>query len=564
MTDYGILSLLPPLVAIGLAIVTKRVLLALFSGVWVGGLLVAGGNPIEATTETLKWIVLNIAAAWEEDGHLVTDLWNTRILVFDALIGAGVALIYKAGGMNAIAKAVTRKIRTSRAASLMAAVFGTLIFFDDYTNTIIVGNTMRPITDRARVSREFLAYADDSTAAPVAVLAVVSTWIGYELGLLKDAIASVGESISAYSAWFASWPYRLYPILAVLLVYIVAVTGRHYGPMLRAEYRARTTGKVLRDGAQPMMTTEVDVGMPIEGKENVWVFVLPVLTLILMTFLGLWVTGGGSATYAQGGFQEVLSHADSTWALVWGSFSMLVVAMALILGRRIMSLEEVESTIVSGMKQMHFAMMILILAWSIKRACDAVGTADYIVRVASNVLSPSLVPLVVFVVAAFISFTTGTSWGTFAIMMPIAVPLAYNLSGEFGPVVYASIASVFSGGVLGDHCSPISDTTIMSSMFSGCDHLDHVNTQIPYALTAGVVSVIMLLLFAAGLQNGWLLLAMAVPLLVVFHRLLSEWYGARIGIPGGRVPVYVVGDDYGETLGEETESEGGALTYAVE
>ncbi|WP_010477917.1 Na+/H+ antiporter NhaC family protein [Thermococcus zilligii] len=552
MTDYGILSLLPPLVAIGLAIATKRVLFALFSGVWVGGLLVAGGNPIGATTETLKWIVFSIASAWEEDGHLVTDLWNTRILVFDTFIGAGVALIYKAGGMKAIAKAVTRKIRTSRAASLMAAVFGTLIFFDDYTNTIIVGNTMRPITDKARVSREFLAYADDSTAAPVAILAVVSTWIGYELGLLNSAISKVGESISAYSAWFASWPYNLYPILAVILAYIVAVTGRHYGPMLRAEYRARTTGKVLREGAQPMMTTEIDVGMPIEGRENVWVFVFPVLTLISMTFVGLWVTGGGGATYAQGGFQAVLSQADSTWALVWGSFSMLIVAMALVLGLRIMSLEEVESTIVSGMKQMHFAMMILILAWSIKHACDAVGTAEYIVGVASKVLSPGLVPLVVFVVAAFISFTTGTSWGTFAIMMPIAVPLAYELSGGFGPVVYASIASVFSGGVFGDHCSPISDTTIMSSMFSGCDHLDHVNTQLPYALTAGFVSVVMFLLFAAGLQNGWLLLAIAVPLLVVLHRLLSEWYGARVGIPGGRVPVYVVGSDYeGDTQGRK-------------
>ncbi|NJE84632.1 Na+/H+ antiporter NhaC family protein [Thermococcus sp. CX2] len=540
MSDFGVLSLLPPLVAIGLAILTKRVLFALFFGVWVGGLLVAGGDPIGATTETLKWIVFNIASAWEEDGQVMTDLWNTRILLFDALIGAGVALIYKAGGMNAIAKAVTRKVKTSRAASLMTAIFGTIIFFDDYTNTIIVGNTMRPITDRARVSREFLAYADDSTAAPVAVLAVVSTWIGYELGLLKDAIASVGENISAYSAWFASWPYRFYPILAVILVYLVAATHRHYGPMLKAEYRARKEGKVLRDGARPMMTTEVDVGMPIGDKESVWVFILPVLALVLMTFLGLWVTGGGNAAYAEGGFQEVLSNADSTWALVWGSFSMVIVAMALVLAMKIMTLEDVEHTLVAGMKQMHFAMMILILAWSIKSACDAVGTADYIVRVASNVLSPGLIPFVVFVVAAFISFTTGTSWGTFAIMMPIAVPLSYQLSGSFGPIVYASIASVFAGGVFGDHCSPISDTTIMSSMFSGCDHIDHVNTQIPYALTAGVVGAVMLLLFAAGLRNGWVLLAIAVLLLVVLHRVLSEWYGRRAGIPHGKVPTYIV------------------------
>ncbi|WP_175059736.1 Na+/H+ antiporter NhaC family protein [Thermococcus sp. 2319x1] len=557
MGDFGILSLLPPLVAIGLAILTKRVLFALFFGVWVGGLLVAGGDPVGATTQTLKWIVFNIASAWEEDGQIVTDLWNTRILLFDALIGAGVALIYKSGGMNAIAKAVTMKIRTSRAASLMAAIFGTIIFFDDYTNTIIVGNTMRPITDRARVSREFLAYADDSTAAPVAVLAVVSTWIGYELGLLKDAIASVGENISAYSAWFASWPYRFYPILAIILVYLVATTHRHYGPMLKAEYRARKEGKVMRDGAQPMMTTEVDVGMPIEGKESVWVFILPVLTLVALTFLGLWVTGGGSATYAKGGFQAVLSKADSTWALVWGSFGMVVAAMALVIGMKIMSLKEVEETVVAGMKQMHFAMMILILAWSIKSACDAVGTADYVVSVASKVLSPGLVPLVVFLVAAFISFTTGTSWGTFAIMMPIAVPLAYQLSGSFGSVVYASIASVFAGGVFGDHCSPISDTTIMSSMFSGCDHIDHVSTQIPYALTAAAIGALMLILFALGITNGWVLLIIAVLILIVAHHFLSEWYGAKAGIPHGKVPIYIVEENIKGTGG--TTPRGAAL-----
>ena len=543
MADYGILSLLPPLVAIGLAILAKRVLLAMFFGVWAGGLLVAGGDPIGATTQTLKWIVFSIASAWEENEQIVTDLWNTRILVFDAFMGAGVALVYKAGGMNAIAKAVTRKIRTSRAASLMGAIFGTIIFFDDYCNTTIVGNGMRPITDRTRVSREMLAYLDDSTAAPVAVLAVISTWIGYELGLLKDALTSVGEHVSAYSAWFASWPYRLYPILAIILVYLVAITQRHYGPMLKAEYRARTTGKVIRDGAQPMMATEADVGMPIEGKENIWTFILPVVTLVAVTFLGLWVTGGGSAAYAKGGFREVLANADSTWALVWGSFAMVVVATALALGMRIMNLKEVEETTVAGMKQVHYAMCILILAWSIKMACDAVGTANFVVRVASNVLSPGWIPLVVFVIAAFIAFTTGTSWGTFGIMMPIAVPLAYKLSGGLGPVVYASIASVFAGGVFGDHCSPISDTTVMSSMFSGCDHLDHVSTQIPYAVTAATVSAFALLLFAAGVTNGWVLLGIAVPLLIASHYFLSEWYGRRVGIPHGKVPVYVVEKD---------------------
>ena len=529
MSDFGILSLLPPLVAIILAIWTKRVILALFAGVWIGGVMVSGWNPVTGTTQTLDWIV----------GNAIDD-WNVKILLFDFLIGAGVGLIYKSGGAFAIGRALASKVRSSRGASVMGWLLGVLIFFDDYTNTIIVGNTMRPITDRTRVSREMLAYIDDSTAAPVAGLAIVSTWIGYEVGLIGDAFKDLNVDYGAYVAWMHSVPFRFYSILAIILVFLVAYFHRHYGPMLKAEMRARTEGKVLRDGAKPLMTTEVDLGMPKE-EGSVHIFIWPILTLIFVTLYGMWYTGGGSEAYAKGGLMEVLGNSDSALALLWGSFAMVVVAFFLVLAMKKMTIEEAEDAIIRGMKQMVIANTILLLAWSIKSATDAVGTAPYIVDLAKSAgVSGSWVPLIVFLIAMFISFTTGTSWGTFSIMLPIAIPLAYGVTGNVGPEVFASIGAVFAGGIFGDHCSPISDTTIMSSMFSGSDHIDHVNTQVPYAVTASSVGIILYLLFGFGVHNWVILLPIGFVLLIAAWYALSEWYGSKHGIPHGKVPVYVV------------------------
>ncbi|WP_297509094.1 Na+/H+ antiporter NhaC family protein [Thermococcus sp.] len=535
MAGFGVLSLLPPLVAIILAIWTKRVILALFTGVWIGGVMVSGWNPLSGTTQTINWIVAN-----------ATDDWNVKILLFDFLIGAGVGLIYKSGGAFAVGRALAGRVRTSRGASLIGWLLGILVFFDDYTNTIIVGNTMRPITDRMRVSREMLAYIDDSTAAPVAGLALVSTWIGYEVGLIGKAFDKLSVDLSAtngaYWVWLHSVPYRFYSIFAILLVLIVALSHRHFGAMLHAEYRARTTGKVLRDGARPLMTTEVDLGLPKE-EGSVHVFVWPIVTLIFVTLYGMWYTGGGSKTYAEGGLMAVLGNSDSALALLWGSFAMVVVAFTLVLLLRQMTVEEAEDAIIRGMKQMVIANTILLLAWSIKSATDAVGTASYVVGLANSAgVSGGWVPLIVFLVAMFVSFTTGTSWGTFSVMMPIAIPLAYGVTGRIGPEVFASIGAVFAGGIFGDHCSPISDTTIMSSMFSGSDHIDHVRTQVPYAFTASSVGLVLYLLFGFGVRNLAVLLLLGLVLLVGAWYFLSEWYGRKYGIPGGRVPVYVAED----------------------
>lgn len=549
MSDFGVLALLPPLVAIISAIWTKRVILALLAGVWIGGVMVAGGNPVVGTTQTLEWIVSS-----------VTSDWNARILIFDFLIGAGVGLIYKSGAVHALAASLARRVKSSRGASVLGWILGVLVFFDDYTNTIVVGNTMRPITDRMRISREMLAYIDDSTAAPVAGLALVSTWIGYELLMIGKGFDSANIVYGTYDAWLSSVPYRFYSILAILLVFIVAYTHRHYGPMLKAEYRARTKGKVLRDGAKPLMTTEVDLGMPKEGG-NLWDFVIPILVLVGVSMLALWYTGAANLeAYSQDlgwwtdlenpfgvnflnyGFIESFREADAATALLWGSFAMVVVASIMLLGRRKMTVEEWEDTVIKGMKQMLFANTILVLAWSLGTAAESVGTGDYVISLATSSgtnLGPWM-PLIMFLSAMFVAFTTGTSWGTFAIMVPLGVQLSLALTkGQVNEIVFATIGATFTGSIFGDHCSPISDTTIMSSMFSGSDHIDHVTTQIPYAFTVATIGSVLYLLFALGVTSWVILLPLGIALLVGAWYVLSEWYGKKYGIPHGKVPIYV-------------------------
>nr|WP_240910619.1 Na+/H+ antiporter NhaC family protein [Thermococcus sp. GR6] len=511
--------------------------------------MVAGGNPVVGTTQTLEWIVSS-----------VTSDWNARILIFDFLIGAGVGLIYKSGAVHALAASLVRRVKSSRGASILGWILGVLVFFDDYTNTIVVGNTMRPITDRMRVSREMLAYIDDSTAAPVAGLALVSTWIGYELLMIGKGFDNANIVYGTYDAWLSSVPYRFYSILAILLVFIVAYTHRHYGPMLKAEYRARTEGKVLRDGAKPLMTTEVDLGTPKEGG-SLWDFVIPILVLVGVSMLGLWYTGAANLeAYSQDlgwwtelenpfgvnflnySFIESFREADAATALLWGSFSMVVVASIMLLGRRKMTVEEWEDTVVRGMKQMLFANTILVLAWSLGTAAESVGTGDYVISLATSSganLGPWM-PLIMFLSAMFVAFTTGTSWGTFAIMVPLGVQLSLAFTnGQVNEIVFATIGATFTGSIFGDHCSPISDTTIMSSMFSGSDHIDHVTTQIPYAFTVATIGSVLYLLFALGVTSWVILLPLGIVLLVGAWYVLSEWYGKKYGIPHGKVPIYV-------------------------
>ena len=511
--NYGFLSLLPPLVAIVLCFITRRVLASLFIGVWVGATILIGWNPIGGVTKTLAYIVENAA-----------DSWNATILLFDFVIGGLIGLIYLSGGAQAFVKSVTKKVKNARDGQLAAWVFGLVIFFDDYSNTAVVGNAFRAVSDKLRMSREKLSYIVDSTAAPVASIALISTWIGYEVGLIGDAIEGTSVAMAPYTIVLQSIPYRFYSIFAIILVLAIALSGRDYGPMLKAEYRARTTGKVFRDGATPLSGgSELKV---LEGvPQKTMNMVVPIIVLVVITIFGMWLTGGGTSADS---FTTAIADSDAMTALLWGAAFAVIIAIIMYKIQGIGTLADMMDAFIDGAKMMLLANLILLSAWSIGSVCSEIGTAPYVVAAATKVVSPALVPMVIFLICNLISFATGTSWGTMAIAMPIAVPLALS----FGVPLPLAVSAVLTGSVMGDHCSPISDTTIMSSMFSGSDHIDHVKTQIPYALTASGVAVLAYIAAGTGMS-----VALVLPLGIVLVGILLYLFSAisaksaRISLP---------------------------------
>jgi NhaC family Na+:H+ antiporter len=540
---YITFPLLPPILAIALSIATGEVVPALFAGVWVGALMISSYNPLEATVKVVDWYITN-----------ATDSWNAAILLYDFVLGAFMGLLYASGSVYSFAQALSSRIRSARGASLAASLLGVAVFFDDYGNTVIVGNSMRPLADRLRVSRELLSYIVDSTAAPVAGIALVSSWIGYEVSLIKDSIETLKQQFEngliptaptyeAYVMWLNAVPYHFYSLLAIILVFIVVLTRRHFGPMLRAEYRSVIEGKVLRDGATPLMPTEELFGTEPKTRKHVsgWLFGIAMITLVIMTLISLWATGAEDIhKFWETPFNEALMNADTAKALLWAGMATYFITFAWLLLSRAMSFKEVMRQTFRGMYLMVLPNAILLHAWCIKSATDAVGTADYVIHGAVVAGLPALlVPLIIYLVSMFISFTTGTSWGTFGVMMPIAVPMAWQLAvlqypdnvGMAYLITFASIGAVFGGGIFGDHCSPISDTTIMSSMFSAADHIDHVSTQLPYAMLAGLVSAVLYTLFALGTLSPLILLPVGLMLLTGSHIVLNKLHAKRLKLP---------------------------------
>jgi len=500
--NYGFLSLLPPLVAITLCFITRRVLASLFIGVWVGATILIGWNPIGGVTKTLGYIVENAA-----------DSWNATILLFDFVIGGLIGIIYLSGGAQAFVKSVTKKVKNARDGQLAAWLFGLVIFFDDYSNTAVVGNAFRAVSDKLRMSREKFSYIVDSTAAPVASIALISTWIGYEVGLIGDAIEGASVAMTPYTIVLHSIPYRFYSIFAIILVLAIALSGRDYGPMLKAEYRARTTGKVFRDGATPLSGgSELKV---LEGvPQKTMNMVVPIIVLVVVTIFGMWLTGGGTSADS---FTTAIADSDAMTALLWGAAFAVIIAIIMYKAQGIGTLADMMDAFIDGAKMMLLANLILLSAWSIGSVCGEIGTAPYVVEAARRVVSPVLVPMVIFLICNLISFATGTSWGTMAIAMPIAVPLSLSL----GVPLPLGISAVLTGSVMGDHCSPISDTTIMSSMFAGSDHIDHVKTQIPYAFTASGVAVLAYIAAGTGMS-----VALVLPLGIVLVGILLYLFSA--------------------------------------
>jgi Na+/H+ antiporter NhaC len=367
------------------------------------------------------------------------------------------------------------------------------------------------VTDRLKISREKLAYIVDSTAAPVASIALVSTWIGYEVSLIADSLEEIGSSLEAYSVFLQSLPYNFYPILALVFGIAIAASGRDFGPMLRAERRARA-GKLLADRAVPLADFEGGDLAPPENQPRRWYNAgAPVIVVLLVTFAGLWYTGrislledgdvAGTAPLLEIGFRgigTVFGAGNSFHSLLWGSLAGCLAAIGLAVGQRILSFTEGLGAWIGGVKSMTMAFVILVLSWSIADVCSALDTSGFMVAALSDNVAPGLLPALVFLFASATAFATGTSWGTMGILIPLAVPTAYGLaqgagfdSGEAHAVLLGAVSAVLAGAIFGDHCSPISDTTVLSSMASGCDHVDHVRTQLPYALVVAGVAMLL-------------------------------------------------------------------------
>ncbi|MCB0595541.1 MAG: Na+/H+ antiporter NhaC family protein [Lewinellaceae bacterium] len=534
------LSIIPPLVAILLALIFREVIISLFIGVWAGA-FIAGGMRIESfyyfILSFLEVVQRYVIEALNDSGHLA-------VLVFSLLIGGMVAIISRNGGMAGVVQSFSRYARSPVSAQFITWLLGVAIFFDDYANTLIVGNTMRKVTDQFRVSREKLAYIVDSTAAPVAAVAFITTWIGAELGYIDDGISGLKgfeADMTAYAIFIASLKYSYYPVLTLAFILMIVFLQRDYGPMYKAEIRARKTGEVTRrmSAAEESDLEDLD---PVKGAPLKWHnAVIPVSLVILMTMFGLFDTGMAN-TYSEllaNGIDvptqnwgdiwrstgqllgadsslfmkvgKLIGNSDSYVALLWASLSGVAAAILLTVGARIMQLAETISTMITGFKAMLPALLILTMAWSLAATTEELHTATFLTFALQDSVNPFVMPMIIFVLAAVISFSTGSSWSTMAILYPIAIPTTWAICQAQGiepglslEILLNVIAVTLAASVLGDHCSPISDTTILSSLASDCNHIDHVRTQMPYALTVGGVS-----LAAAGLSTylggGWLI-----------------------------------------------------------
>ncbi|MTI66911.1 MAG: Na+/H+ antiporter NhaC family protein [Firmicutes bacterium] len=504
--DYGWLSIIPPMIAIILSFITQEVLLSIFVAVLVGATIV-NGDPLIGFTATLNDYIVGA----------LTDSWNVSILIFCLSIGGLIGILSKNGGTNGIANIIVKKAKSSKSTLITTYLMGILIFFDDYANSLIVGNTMRSITDKMKISREKLSYIIDSTAAPVSSIAFISTWVGFETGLIKDGLAGIDLDLNAYSIFMQSIPYRFYSLLALVFVLMIILTKKDFGPMYKAEKRTYLTGKLMDDDAKPTVSSELDEMESNTDKERWYNAIIPIASVIIITIIGLYINGGGLEGAS---IKDAFGEADASIVLLWSSFGGTIIAALLSLSQRILSIKEIMESWTSGIKSMTTASLILVLAWSLGNVNGDLGTAEFIVSITKGSLPTFLLPLIMFLLPAIVAFSTGSSWGANSIVMPLAIPLAFKLGGI--DILVPTIGSVLTGAVLGDHCSPISDTTIMSSMASACDHIAHVKTQMPYALTVGLVSILVGFIPVGFGFNPWISLVIGIIILFTFLKVFGK------------------------------------------
>lgn len=526
-------SVIPPFIAILFALLFREVFSALLLGLLSGTFMIAwyGGAGFFAS--------LGLGLLRIIDTYIIDTLSNkdhVSIIVFSFMIGGMVHIITKNGGMKGVVRHISRYAVSRRSTLLSTWLLGLVVFFDDYANTLVVGNTMRPLSDRMKISREKLSYVVDSTAAPVASIAFITTWIGAELSYIKNAVDVINTSSayniteSPYGIFFQSLAYSFYPILTLIFVGLLIISKRDYGPMRRAEMAARCARNAIAETPLPVAEDNAEQSPEPTIRPRGYNALIPVLTVIAGTCIGLVVTGMEQTGWdSHAGFgnnlSNVIGHADSFRALLWASFSGMLVAIILTLTQKLLSLQRVVDSMIDGFKTMLSAMMILVLAWSLAQLTKNLSTAEYLAALMLQLeITPVWIPGITFILAGLIAFSTGSSWGTMAILYPLLLPTAWTLFHDHNLPVQDSmmlfhiiVASVLAGAVFGDHCSPISDTTILSSLATECNHMEHVRTQLPYAITTGLVSIFLgiipvslglnpLLAFGVSLTVLWLLI----------------------------------------------------------
>jgi len=490
ISSYGtFLSLMPPIIAIALALITKEVYSSLFIGILSGALIYSNLNIWGMLTNTCDVMI----------GKL-SDSWNVGILIFLVLLGMMVSLINKAGGSAAYGRWASKHIKTRTGAVLSTALLGTLIFIDDYFNCLTVGSVMRPVTDKHNVSRSKLAYLIDATAAPICIIAPISSWAA--------AVSSVAPEGQGLNLFLQSIPYNLYALLTLACVVLMAVMKLDYGKMRQHEINAMN-GDIFTTSDHPYEETE-EAG---EKKGKVIDLVLPVLSLIASCVMTMVYTGGffdaGSDSYMN--FVDAFANSDASVGLVLGAIIAIAFTMLLYFCRKVITFKDFADSFAEGLKAMSPAILVLTFAWTLSGVTSQLGATVFVAEFVRNSAGnlANFLPAIVFVIAVFLAFATGTSWGTFGVLLPIVC--AVFPSGE---LMVISVSACLAGAVCGDHCSPISDTTIMASAGAQCDHINHVSTQLPYALMVAAVSFVGFIL-AGFVQNAWIVLPASLALLVV-------------------------------------------------
>ncbi len=481
-------ALLAPIIAIVLALITKEVYSSLVIGIIVGGAIYAGGN----FEGTLVHVV--------SDGFVanIADSYNMGILLFLVLLGALVSMMNKAGGSAAFGRWATKHIKSRIGAQLATIALGVLIFIDDYFNCLTVGSVMRPVTDSHKVSRAKLSYLIDATAAPVCIIAPISSWAAAVAGFARGAGAESGISL-----FIQAIPYNFYALLTIAMMIFLAITGLEFGPMKKHEINAKENGDLFTSG-----TKQAIEEMEVNEKGRVIDLVLPIIVLIISCVIGMIYSGG---FFSGENFVDAFSNSDASVGLAYGAFFAIIITVIYYLIRRVLSFKNIMECLPEGFKAMVPAIMILACAWTLKAMTDSLGAKIFISQLIEGSAGAfqAFLPAIIFLIAVGLSFATGTSWGTFGILIPIVL----SVFSANNPLTIVSISACMAGAVCGDHCSPISDTTIMASAGAQCDHLNHVSTQLPYALTVAGVSAVSYII-AGFIPNWYIALPIAFILMI--------------------------------------------------